>query len=1183
MGEDELPPVVAPFLADISKLIRGIEMAKEAVKSFDKEEGTATADVNTDPGMSKLLGLEEALAAFNADHATATANVDVAPALAGIDAVNTALDALSARQAAVALGVSPSSIYSALNRGDLGGYKVPAPSAWGRDWRWQVPADVVATLRNSGRSPSELQALLTGGGAGLAGALAGETVTGGGSGGGGGGGLLGMLGGFFGGGGARGGGGAGAGLMAALGFGAAGIPGLGGLAGFGTLGGLLGFGAEHALFTGLGVGGSAMGGLLGGGLLGMGALGVAGVGMGTDMAGLGQAANDIKGVVAAQNQLSQAIAVYGQNSYQAAAAANNLNYVLSDFSPVARGAILQAANMVQQFKVLFDQFTGPAEKIGAQIISGGIGVGEKFLPTVGKFAATNMGIIQKSLTGKGGLYGWMGGQGLAIFTDLEKEFTTHLPTAMHAFTQALELVIKTIDIASHYTGGFLSKIDAFVTKWNGVDFNRWAGEIGKLIGVFRIWLGFFIQIAKTVWDIFQPAVGAGSAVIKMLTGVLKNLDAWLTSSKMKAELHALFSVHLKELIGGIGGLIKGLLPIAEQFMGVFIRWSTQGAGMMTLILKPLDQFVSLISHNPVASELLGWALMLGLVYSKMGPLLALVKAMGVAWGRTGAAAVAGGSAFRTATAEETGAIGPLAAGTDVGAAYAGTRFAGLKAAAGTGAVYAQGALATAGMGLMGAIGGSAVAGATETNKNQHMRLSRDLTTGGMGLMGAGLGMMQINPLAGGIMMGVGGLVAAAGEIVNHWKGISKFFADDVWHPIRGAALDAWHTVDNDVVHPFERAPGEIASAFSSGFGAVKRAVVGVWHTIDNDVIHPIERAPGDVASAFKAGFGALESFFEALPGRLLGELRVLPEQLAALAGSAIGYMVRGFADGVILVWKFFTQLVPHVLGVLASWGGQMFHLGVTVLTAMWKGIVSAAEAVWKFWTQVVPRVLGILASWAGEMFKLGLTVLRDLWHGLVVAGEAVWAFFRALPGRVFGFVTGMPHTMNTTGRSWLSALWHGLVVAGKAVWAFFKALPGTIWGFISKIPSAMFNFGRTIISDMIRGIESMAGSFAGAFKNAVGGALSHVPLIGGLFHNAMGTSSFQGGLTWVGERGPELMRLPRSTAIYSNGMSRAMAGTTNTTNASHVEVNVMVPPGAPAAEIGHEVAWQVAKLAPGGR
>jgi hypothetical protein len=42
--------------------------------------------------------------------------------------------------------------------------------------------------------------------------------------------------------------------------------------------------------------------------------------------------------------------------------------------------------------------------------------------------------------------------------------------------------------------------------------------------------------------------------------------------------------------------------------------------------------------------------------------------------------------------------------------------------------------------------------------------------------------------------------------------------------------------------------------------------------------------------------------------------------------------------------------------------------------------------------------------------------------------------------------------------------------------------------------------------------------------------------------NAAGTDNWRGGLTWVGESGPELVSLPRGSQIYSNQESRGMGG-----------------------------------------
>lgn len=56
--------------------------------------------------------------------------------------------------------------------------------------------------------------------------------------------------------------------------------------------------------------------------------------------------------------------------------------------------------------------------------------------------------------------------------------------------------------------------------------------------------------------------------------------------------------------------------------------------------------------------------------------------------------------------------------------------------------------------------------------------------------------------------------------------------------------------------------------------------------------------------------------------------------------------------------------------------------------------------------------------------------------------------------------------------------------------------------------------------------------------------------------NAEGTPSWRGGLTWVGEKGPELVSLPRGTRIYNNRESMAIANGAGGMAAQPVVVNV---------------------------
>lgn len=101
----------------------------------------------------------------------------------------------------------------------------------------------------------------------------------------------------------------------------------------------------------------------------------------------------------------------------------------------------------------------------------------------------------------------------------------------------------------------------------------------------------------------------------------------------------------------------------------------------------------------------------------------------------------------------------------------------------------------------------------------------------------------------------------------------------------------------------------------------------------------------------------------------------------------------------------------------------------------------------------------------------------------------------------------------------------------------------------------------TAIANGIAAAFDAIGSAAMTARDFVGGlgtALSNIPsqvsttvttiqrtvqeTISGIGRNAHGTRNWRGGLSWVGEEGPELVNLPRGSQVYSNQASRAMTG-----------------------------------------
>lgn len=90
---------------------------------------------------------------------------------------------------------------------------------------------------------------------------------------------------------------------------------------------------------------------------------------------------------------------------------------------------------------------------------------------------------------------------------------------------------------------------------------------------------------------------------------------------------------------------------------------------------------------------------------------------------------------------------------------------------------------------------------------------------------------------------------------------------------------------------------------------------------------------------------------------------------------------------------------------------------------------------------------------------------------------------------------------------------------------------------------ALKNVGAKIAQLIKKGIDDYFkdAALADSISNSVSSTTSNAtPTIPG--QNASGTSFWKGGLSWVGERGAELVNLPRGAQVFNNGQSMAMAG-----------------------------------------
>lgn len=203
---------------------------------------------------------------------------------------------------------------------------------------------------------------------------------------------------------------------------------------------------------------------------------------------------------------------------------------------------------------------------------------------------------------------------------------------------------------------------------------------------------------------------------------------------------------------------------------------------------------------------------------------------------------------------------------------------------------------------------------------------------------------------------------------------------------------------------------------------------------------------------------------------------------------------------------FWTAVQGFAEGFLKPFEG-FFETLATVGTTIWEGI----QTIWSFFTgdaslgDMIFAVLDILASIIKVTLEFGLRVIGALVLGIISAGEAL--------------------VVKVT--DWFGNLsfWKKAGVATALLGAIVLWLFGIPVIMPLIILGALFMFGKWFLNNFKKVVPFMANG---------------------------GVSS--GGMAVVGERGPELVSLPRGSRVHSNSASKKMAGG-GTTIVNNITIN----------------------------
>jgi phage-related protein len=257
------------------------------------------------------------------------------------------------------------------------------------------------------------------------------------------------------------------------------------------------------------------------------------------------------------------------------------------------------------------------------------------------------------------------------------------------------------------------------------------------------------------------------------------------------------------------------------------------------------------------------------------------------------------------------------------------------------------------------------------------------------------------------------------------------------------------------------------------------------------------------------------------------------------AGPAVGDVINGIIERITWFTQNILPGIIEVLGMVIEWVVANMPLISSIFETVFNTIMPLLEALWP----VVMAIAKVLLPVLGVAFTIVLKVIDTvfklisaiilawidivrsavgtaitLWNGL----SAAWRTITGAIGKVLGDLSKT-----------FTSIWDGIVATVRGAWdSVSSAIKGginTVISLINGVLRFMNDIRVEIPSVSIPGTDVKVGG--GAFDPF---SMAMIPRL------AVGARGFAGGLAMVGEQGPELVRLPRGSDVFTAADTRAI-------------------------------------------
>lgn len=382
-----------------------------------------------------------------------------------------------------------------------------------------------------------------------------------------------------------------------------------------------------------------------------------------------------------------------------------------------------------------------------------------------------------------------------------------------------------------------------------------------------------------------------------------------------------------------------------------------------------------------------------------------------------------------------------------------------------------------------------------------------------------------------------------------------------------------------------------------------RKIIGDWAPPPEVTKGTSKKVGSDLATGFLDVQETVSTGFGYMVGAAIGgAIRFASEGVALFVTGIIGSINNIFArpkssDEVgISFWGMIVSMiknVPKAFGAVGVgfWDQIKAYLGgapADLLEAEWTKLGENAKQVWTAaldslktsadtkWIEIVAAVTTFGTNLESAL-NATLINIDFAWQTMVTSVKSTVSSWASNIQEKFSSAKSNATKITETLRNNLVSIWNAIRARAEAIFGAIKAAIDVLVKAKDNVVAA-FNDFKTFVAGLtfsnpfgglvrfIQGVINKANAAVAALS-ALTGAQQSAPSGGsgpgsgggtGGF-NAMGDHFWRGGLTWVGERGPELIDVPRGARIYDNTSSKQMGQdggiTVNVTNIIQSEID----------------------------